>query len=293
MKILLTGCKGQVGSEVLRLARLAHIEVVATDHHDLDITGSVAVMTAVATHQPTIVINAAAHTAVDKAESEPDAAFAINAAGPGYLAQACAQAKIPLLHISTDYVFAGDGTVPYLETDAISPLGVYGQSKYDGEQAVRDLLSEHVIVRTSWVFGSHGHNFVKTMLRLGLEKETLSVVDDQLGCPTYATDIALVLLNVSHAIEAGHAQWGTYHFCGAPQASWHGFATAIFEEARKHTALKVKTVQPVSSDQFPTPAKRPSYSVLGCAKISRDYDIAPSDWRAALTECVPLILKDL
>lgn len=216
MRIAVIGAKGQVGWELARRAPLLGHEALAWDMAELDITDAVAVDRALAVSGADAVINAAAYTAVDKAEQEPELAFAVNRDGPAHLAAACNRLHIPLLHISTDYVYDGNKPNPYVEDDPVAPLGVYGQSKAEGDDAVLRLLPRHLILRVSWVFGIHGHNFVKTMLRLAQEREELRVVADQFGCPTYAGDIADTLLELAGRtaeIDASGA-WGTYHYCG-------------------------------------------------------------------------------
>ena len=213
MKILVTGANGQVGHA---LVEAGGEQVVGLGRAALDITDRAAVQRAVAQHAPDVVVNAAAYTAVDRAESEPERAHWVNRDGPAHLAETCADAGIPLVHLSTDYVFDGTKGAPYTEADATNPLGVYAQSKVAGEEAVRERLDRHVILRTSWVFGAHGANFVRTILRLMGERETLRVVADQHGNPTAATDIARAALDIAEQIERGHTSWGTYHFAGQP-----------------------------------------------------------------------------
>lgn len=234
--------------------------------------------------RPDVVINAAAYTAVDKAESEPDLAYAINARGPGSLAAACAERGVPLIHISTDYVFDGSKTSPYREDDAIAPLGVYGQSKADGEAAVRHSNPRHVIARTSWVYGPDGANFLKTMQRLAATRDEIGVVGDQHGAPTYTDDLASALLGI--AIELAQspqdAAWGTYHIAGGGQTTWHGFASEIFAHHRA-AGHKVPRLNEISTAQYPTPARRPAYSVLDQAKIGASFGVKMPDWRDSLT----------
>ena len=270
MRILLTGANGQVGWELSNRGGQKGFEVLALNRSDLDITDPISVSEEVNRSGVSLVINAAGYTAVDQAESEPKLAFAVNRDGPAYLASACAEAHIPLVHISTDYVFDGKKQGPYLETDQISPLGVYGKSKAAGETEVRKRLDQHLILRTAWVYGVHGRNFVKTMLRLGREREVVQVVEDQYGCPTDAADLAEAILKIAaQFLDDGQVQWGTYHYCGKGVTSWYGFAEHIFALAREHVFLHVKRIEPLTTAEYPTLAKRPANSVLDCSLVKR------------------------
>src|SRR5712671_4980428 len=231
MKILVFGAGGQVGREVCRARWPARYQLLPFERKAIDITGSASVSETLRRERPDLVINLAAYTAVDRAENEPEAAWAANCAGAAHLAAACDETAAPLVHLSTDYVFNGRKAGPYQEEDAVDPLGVYGCSKEAGERAVRAALTHHVILRTAWVFGASGANFVKTMLRLAGERPVLRVVADQRGCPTAAADIAAALIAITGSVERGEARWGTYHFAGDAPISWHGFAEAIFELA--------------------------------------------------------------
>lgn len=274
MSILVTGGNGQVGWEVRRRGAGRGCRIIGLDHAGLDITDREAVLRAVKKNAPDMVINGAAYTAVDRAEEEPDLAFAVNRDGPAWLADACAARHIPLIHLSTDYVFDGRADRPYRETAPVGPLGVYAQSKAAGEEEVRARLREHLIVRTSWVYGSHGRNFAKTMLRLGQEQETLRVVNDQRGCPTFAGDLAGALLTMAEKIKASRTDcWGTYHCCGATAVTWHEFATLIFALAGKKHPVKVKNILPISSAAYAARPPRPHYSVLDCGKLERTFGI--------------------
>ncbi len=233
--------------------------------------------------RPQAVINAAAYTAVDRAESEPDLAMAVNGAAPDAMAQAAAELGMPFLHVSTDYVFDGSGDRPWQVTDPTGPLGVYGATKLAGEGAVAAAGGQWAVMRTSWVFSAHGANFVKTMLRLGAEREELRVVADQVGGPTPARDIAAALLCMAQAMKDGSAG-GLYHFSGAPDASWADFAREIFAQA----GLSCK-VTPITTADYPTPAKRPANSRLDCSAITRDFGIRRPNWRDGLAE----VLADL
>lgn len=284
MRIIIIGAQGQVGWELTRRAPALGHDVLAWDVAELDITDAAAVDRQLAASGGEVVINAAAYTAVDKAEQEPELAFAVNRDGPAHLAAACARLNIPLLHISTDYVYDGRKPGPYVENDTVTPLGVYGASKLAGDEAVRRLLRRHLILRVSWVFGIHGHNFVKTILRLAREREELRVVADQYGCPTFAGDIADTLLELAGRgaeIDANDA-WGVYHYCGEPATTWHGFASAIVELARARESLPVKTVTAITTADYPTPAARPANSVLDCARLAARLGIQPRPWRVGL-----------
>jgi len=292
MRILLTGANGQVGWELSNCGGQHGLEILALDRSDLDITDPVLVSKEVNRAGLSLVVNAAGYTAVDQAELEPELAFAVNRDGPGYLASACAETRIPLIHISTDFVFDGQKQHAYLETDQISPLNVYGKSKAAGEAVVRERLREHIILRTSWVYGGHGHNFVNTMLRLGRERKEVQVVTDQYGCPTYAADLAETILWIAaKLLEGRQVHWGTYHYCGKGVTSWYGFAKEIFRLASGYASLKVKRVEPISTSEYPTPAKRPSNSVLECSLIEKTFNIRPKPWRKSLAQMVKILFS--
>lgn len=267
-KVLVTGAKGQVGSELVKAAP-AGFTVIGMGSNELDITNQQQVTAVMAQYKPDLIINAAAYTAVDKAESDVQTAFSVNEQGVAWLAQAAHEADIPLFHISTDYVFDGQATTPYKETDPVNPQSVYGASKLAGEQALERINAKHIILRTSWVFGATGNNFVKTMLRLGKEREELSVVADQHGCPTSARSIAEVLWQLAEKyVSDGALPWGVYHFSNSPACTWHEFACEIFEQAVKAGVLERKpVVHPITTAEYPTPAKRPAWSVLDCGKL--------------------------
>lgn len=284
--ILLTGANGQVGWEFARRAPAAGLSVRAFGREELDIADNDAVARAVAAVAPRVVVNAAAYTAVDKAEGDRERAFAVNRDGAAHLAGACAARGIPLVHISTDYVFDGEKDGPYVEDDPTGPLSVYGESKLAGESAVRAFLDRHVIVRTSWVYGVHGHNFVKTMLRLGRERDVLRVVDDQHGCPTFAGDLAAALLTIAHRVASENLPddaYDTFHCAGAGAVTWCGFARRIFEVAAPMLG-RAPTVEAITTADYPTPARRPANSVLDCGRLSEVYGLALRPWDAALRD---------
>ncbi|MBB1389973.1 dTDP-4-dehydrorhamnose reductase [Shewanella sp. SG44-6] len=285
MRVLITGCHGQVGCSLTeQLAKCENITVLALDRDYLDITNQEAVKAAVAEFQPTIIINAAAHTAVDKAEDEVELSYAINRDGPKYLAQAAQDAEAAILHISTDYVFEGNKIGEYAESDITNPQGVYGESKLAGEVAVAQACDRHIILRTAWVFGENGNNFVKTMLRLGATRDSLSIVGDQFGGPTYAGDIANALIQIAKRITQGDAiEFGVYHFSGLPHVSWYEFAETIIDTAFEQGVISKKTsLTSITTEQYPTPAKRPSNSCLNTDKITNVFAIEASDWKLAL-----------
>jgi dTDP-4-dehydrorhamnose reductase len=294
MTILLTGAGGQVGREIQRQAKRAGIPMVPMPRGRLDITDADAVRRVVREARPGIIVNAAAYTAVDKAEDEPELAFRVNRDGAANLAQAAATAGIPLIQLSTDYVFDGTGPRPYLETDTASPIGAYGNSKWEGEEAVRRHLPQHLIVRVSWVFGVYGHNFVKTMLRLARERDTLRVVADQTGGPTYAGHIADLLLHLCHKIKAeGDADWGTYHFCGTPVTSWHAFAEAIVRSGRRCGRIDHPvTVDALTTADYPTRARRPANSALDCRKLEAAFGLAPQPWQKGLDDMLERMARE-
>ncbi|OMO31726.1 dTDP-4-dehydrorhamnose reductase [Vibrio sp. 10N.222.47.A9] len=285
MRILITGCYGQVGSCLIQqLSNNENITVRALDKEHLDITNQEAVQATVAEFQPTVIINAAAHTAVDKAEEEVGLSYAINRDGPKFLALAAQSVGAAMLHISTDYVFEGNKEGEYVETDATNPQGVYGESKLAGELAVAAACDKHIILRTAWVFGENGNNFVKTMLRLGATRDALSIVGDQFGGPTYAGDIATALIQMAKCItQGGNVEFGIYHFSGLPHVSWFEFAEAIFDSAVKQNVMvKKPSLSSITTEQYPTPAKRPSNSRLSTDKITQAFSVEASDWKAVL-----------
>ncbi len=289
MKILLLGANGQVGHELRRsLAPLGQIIAttrsgvlgngVACEVADFDQPDSLPAL--VDRTSPDVVVNAAAYTAVDRAETEVDAAFRANAESPGVLAAECARRGAKLVHYSTDYVFPGDGSWPYREDDATSPLGVYGASKLAGEDAIRNAGGSHLIFRTAWVYASHGHNFLRTMMRLGTERDELRVVADQIGTPTPAALIADVTAQV---IASSPQASGVFHLAAEGQTSWHGFAEAIFAGAHRRGLLaREPRVLPIATADYPTPAKRPAYSRLDTLRLRRDMAIALPSWEQGL-----------
>jgi len=286
VKVLVTGARGQVGSELILEGEKLGLHILATGRDELDITQQQAVNDLIQIQKPDIVINAAAYTAVDQAESEPELAYAINRDGPANLAQACENNNIPLLHISTDYVLNGNKDGAYTETDMPDPQCIYGKSKLEGERAIESILKQYIILRTSWVFGANGNNFVKTMLRLGKTKDMIKVVADQYGGPTWAGDIATTLLKlVKRWGEDKRLPWGTYHYSGQPVTTWHGFTEAIFKQAEELKMIdKRPRVEPITTAEYPTPAERPLNSILDCGKLAQQLGIGPSDWQPGLEQ---------
>ncbi len=272
--ILVFGETGQVARELAIQA-----SVLTLSRAQADLADPAACAAAIRLHRPRVVINAAAWTAVDRAESEEAAATVINGEAPGAMARACADFGIPFVHISTDYVFDGSGTAPWTPDAPTGPLSAYGRSKLKGEEAVRAAAGPHVILRTSWVFSAHGANFVKTMLRLGTERPVLRVVADQWGAPTPAAAIAAACLTIADRLIAAPHLSGTHHFAGAPDTTWAGFARAIMEMA--HLQAQVEDI-PTSA--YPTPARRPANSRLDCTALTRDFGIPRPDWRVALAD---------
>lgn len=283
MKILCFGATGQVATELARNVPLvgAGLEQLCRDRADL--TDPAACAALVASTDADIIINAAAYTAVDAAEGDRATAQLVNADAPGAMARAAAARGLPFLHVSTDYVFDGAGGRPWEEGDPVAPLGAYGATKLDGERQVTAAGGPHVILRTAWVFSAHGKNFVKTMLRLGADRDMLSVVDDQRGGPTPAHEIAKTLIAIALSFHEGRGQSGIFHFAGGPACTWADFAEAIFAAS----ALPRKPqVRRITTADFPTPAKRPANSVLNCTKIRDIYSIGQPDWRTGLRTVV-------
>lgn len=290
-RILITGGSGQVG-HCLKAQLEGCAELSIPDSTALNIADRRSVRQAVETFRPDYIINAAAYTAVDKAESDAERAFAVNRDGARHLAEAAEAAGAAMLHISTDYVFDGAGGAPYDEAAPTAPQNIYGASKLAGEQAVLAACRRAVVMRTSWVFGAHGQNFVKTMLRLGRERDSLGIVADQYGAPTAAADIAAALITIvrRHTPEQLAERAGIYHYCGSPYASWFEFAETIFAEAAAQGVLaKIPAVKPIATADYPTPAKRPADSRLDCGKIRTVFGIGPCDWHSALSDLRPYL----
>jgi dTDP-4-dehydrorhamnose reductase len=285
MRLLITGGVGQVGEALRRLGPSSDVTVVAPDLDVFDLTKP---ETLAIPADIDAVVNSGAYTAVDKAESEPALAEAINATGAGVLAGLAADRKIPIVQISTDYVFDGSKTAAYVESDAVNPLSVYGRTKEAGERLVRAANPRHAVLRTSWVYAVHGNNFVKTMLRLGRERDQLRVVADQHGAPTYADDIARAILLVARGLAAGGPA-GTFHFTNAGETTWHSFACAIWDRAGPKLNRK-PAIEAIPTSAYPTPARRPMNSRLDCSKIAAAYSVPRRPWSEALDEMLGRLL---
>jgi dTDP-4-dehydrorhamnose reductase len=291
MRLLLLGGAGQVGTELRALPLTKNIEIVAPDRGAIDLCDSGAIAKIISKERWNVVINAAAYTDVDRAESEEATAFAVNTEAPARLAAETGSRGIPLIHISTDYVFDGRKGAPYVEQDQTAPLNVYGRSKLAGEHGVQAGNQRHIILRSSWVFSPYRKNFVRTILRLAAERERLSIVADQRGCPTAACDIAQACLDIAQrcASDRVSTSYGTYHFAGAGEASWSEFASAIVDIAADRLGRKPPVV-PIRTIDYPTAAVRPSDSRLNCAAIVSAYGITPRPWRQSLAETIDRLL---
>ena len=289
MRFLLLGGSGQVGTEFQALPLPRGVEVVAPDEGALDLTDRDALDSVIAEGSWSAVINAAAYTDVDRAESEEAKALAVNGEAPARLAAATSRLGIPLVHISTDYVFDGCKGAPYVESDAPSPLNAYGRTKLAGEQGVAGGNPRHLILRTSWVYSPYGRNFVRTILRLASERDRLTIVADQRGCPTAAHDVANACLSLALRCASSRESgpYGLYHFAGGGGATWHEFAKAIIELARLPRSIEVA---PIGTEDYPTPAKRPLDSRLDCSALDRDFRIKPRPWRKALKDTLDRLL---
>jgi dTDP-4-dehydrorhamnose reductase len=275
--ILLFGANGQLGQEMTRASAARAMPLVALSHVQADIADRAAVADAIRRHGPSLVVNAAAYTKVDLAETEIEAARNANEIGPANIASACAAADIPLIHISTDYVFDGSKPGAYVESDPIAPINAYGRSKAAGERAVREMSPLHVIIRTSWVYGEFGQNFLRTMLRLAAMRDELRVVADQSGCPTSTADLADAILAVAPQLPGAKKIWGTYHFVGSGVTTWHGFASRIVAAQAPLTG-RWPHVTPIATAEFPTPARRPANSELDCSLFARVFGVRGRPW---------------
>jgi dTDP-4-dehydrorhamnose reductase len=293
MTILLFGANGQVGTE-LRRTLLPHGKLVAMTRHEVDLTYPGAIRDAIKAYVPSIIVNAAAYTAVDKAESEPELAAAINSDAVAEMAKGAHSSGALLVHFSTDYVFKGEGVQPYGPEDLVAPQGVYGQTKRNGELAIANSGCQFLIFRTSWVFASHGHNFVKTMLRLGQEKDQLRVVADQIGAPTSAELIADVTSLAIGGYRAGQLKSGLYHLTAGGETSWHGFASYVLQHAKNlglSLSVEPNAIDAILTADYPTPAKRPKNSRLNCKALERALGIQMPDWRLHAARAVEQLIQ--
>lgn len=288
MKLLVTGTSGQLAQSLLEAGLSAGVDVVAMRRPQLDLTIPGTIRTALADVRPDIVVNAAAYTAVDRAETEAEQAHKVNAMGAGEIAAQCDRLGVPIIHISTDYVFDGTKPVPYVEDDPTAPLNAYGRSKLAGERAVAAACRRHVVLRTSWVYSPFGSNFVRTMLRLAAERPAVSVVDDQIGCPTYAPHLAECILAMSRQIGANGSvdtASGVFHAAGSGETTWHGFAREIFR-LRQASGHPVPKLTAIGTAEYPTPARRPANSRLHCGRLARTFGITMPSWQDGTRACL-------
>lgn len=285
--ILVAGRTGQLARTLVALANECKLPLLAVGRPELDLSNAASIDQIVNAHSPRAIVNAAAYTLVDKAEAEPDAAYKINRDGAAHLAQAAARLRVPLIHVSTDYVFDGKKAAPYKENDRTSPMSIYGRSKRDGEIAVLNAYPAAVVVRTSWVYSSYGQNFVKTMLRLAGTRDHVRVVDDQHGAPTSARDLARAILEIVEKIEGNPKEnrGGIYHLAASGETTWYGFAAAIFA-GWAYRGKPVPTLEAIKTADYPTPAQRPANSRLDCSKAARVFGIRLPPWRQALEMCL-------
>jgi dTDP-4-dehydrorhamnose reductase len=290
VNLLVFGAGGQLGRELAAAAHRRSIRGAFLSHDQADIADRASVDAALDKARSTVVVNAAAYTKVDQAEVEPEQASRANRDGPAVLAAACAGACVPLIHVSTDYVFDGSKPAPYVESDPVAPLGVYGVSKEAGEREVRARLDRHVIVRTAWVYGAHGHNFLKTMLNLARQKDSWGVVADQRGNPTATADLAEAILAAAMSAGANNAPWGTYHFAGTDEATWHDFACEIVDAQSRFTGRR-PTVNPIATADYPTRARRPANSRLDSGRFTAAFGVSARPWRERTREVVGALLS--
>lgn len=284
MRIIVTGSKGQLGSEFQELAKSSELDFIFTDYQDLDITNINDVLAFFKNANPDFCINCAAYTAVDKAESDKELADQINVQGSLNLAMGCQVVSAKLIHISTDFVFDGSASSPLTEGLPVKPINYYGESKLNGELAIAKALDQHIIIRTSWLYSVYGNNFVKSMLNLAKTRDELHIISDQIGTPTYAKDLAKTILKI---ISSDPKDYGVFHYSNEGVASWYDFTMAVFEYS--NTSCKV---HPIPTSQYPTPAARPAYSVMDKAKIKATYKLEIPYWRASLKECIANLIND-
>ena len=286
-QVLVIGRSGQLASALARRNGRSELTYACLGQPDLDILDPASVERAIADVGPAVLVNASAYTAVDRAEQDADAAMRLNAEGPGNLAEICSRLDIPFIHISTDYVFNGTAARPWRSSDPVAPVSVYGRTKAAGEARIRECLDKHLIVRTSWLFGPDGNNFLKTMLRLAQERDSLSVVSDQTGAPTYVPDLACGLERILQPVlgSPGFERWGTYHLTNSGHTTWYEFAAEIFRQAGQ-SGLKTPRLEAIPTSAYPTDAKRPAYSVLDCSDTSLVFGITLPAWQDAIKRCL-------
>jgi dTDP-4-dehydrorhamnose reductase len=288
--VLVFGAHGQIGRELMQRSPAQRFALIGLTHADIDIADEKAVRDTVRRHRPDIVVNAAAYTAVDKAETDADLAFAVNEAGPRNLGSAADDMGTVVVHLSTDYVFDGRKTDPYVEDDPVAPVSTYGRSKEAGERALREATDRHVILRTSWVYASHGANFLRTMVRLASERDVIGVVADQHGTPTSAADLADAILALLPRLQNKNTAFGTFHLTNAGQTTWHGFAQAIFAGLSQRRS-RVPHLRAITTADYPTPAARPAMSVLDCRKIASAYSIRLPPWQDAVSRTLNALVE--
>ena len=285
MKILVLGCKGQLGRCLNdQLVNTEH-EVIYTSREQIDIADFEVTKNQILKTSPDLIINATAYTAVDKAEEDQKTANLINHLAVKNIADICNQLECWLIHVSTDYVFDGNSKVPYKEDDETNPQGAYGKTKLNGELAIQSSGCKHIIIRTAWVFSEYGNNFLKTMLRLGSERDELSIVGDQIGCPTYAQDIARSIVKIIPQLNSRENN-GIYHYCGDQPCSWYDFANAIFDQAMTNNLKIPSIVNSIETSAYPTPAKRPAFSVLDCSKMENECGVLSSNWQEGIRQVI-------
>lgn len=289
MKLLVLGTKGQLGMCLSDQLRNTEYEVVYTTRAEIDISDFVSLDQILRKIAPDIVVNTIAYTEVDKAEAEPEKAGLVNHLAVAKIAAICTDIGAVLIHISTDYVFDGTANTPYKEEDPANPQGVYGKTKLRGDLAIIQSGCKYMIIRTSWVFSEYGKNFMKTMLRLGAERDELNIVADQIGCPTYGQDIAKTIVSIIPNLDINSMNSGIYHYCGEQSCSWFEFAEAIFDRATKAGFKTPVLLKPIKTSDYQTPASRPIYSVLDCSKTLSEFGISPSDWREGIQQVLSKI----
>ena len=278
------GANGQLGRCLADQLSGTEHETILTSRSEIDVTDFVATRVKISQINPDVVINASAYTGVDDAESETQKADLVNHLAVANIAAICTDIESVLIHMSTDYVFDGEASAAYREGAQTNPQGVYGKTKLLGELAIQRSGCEYLVIRTAWVFSEYGNNFMKTMLRLGAERDELSIVGDQIGCPTYAQDLARAIVAMLPKVESNQCEYGLYHYCGDSACSWFEFAEAIFKQAKERGFKVPNRINSISTAEYPTPAKRPAYSVLDCSKVTTAFDITASNWRQGIVD---------